>query len=73
MKEISDSIFYAGERVVKVNRQDVETLKDKAHESRSVRSRLCMHKHVDYELHEMFIVHFRDTYVRPHKHFGKSE
>ena len=73
MEEISDSIFYAGEQVVKVNRQDVQTLKEKAHISKSIRSRLCMHKNVDSDLHEMFIVHFRDTYVRPHKHLGKSE
>jgi cupin fold WbuC family metalloprotein len=73
MKEISDCIFYAGERIVKVNRQDVEILKEKAYASKSVRSRLCMHESINAQLHEMFIVHFRDTYVRPHKHLGKSE
>lgn len=73
MREINDSIFYADEQIIKVNRQDVEFLKEKAHVSKTVRSRLCMHKNVDAKLHEMFIVHFRDTYVRPHKHLTKSE
>lgn len=73
MKEMSDSVFYADERIVKVNQQDMATLKGKAHVAKGVRSRLCMHKNVDDELHEMFIVHFRNTYVRPHKHLGRSE
>ena len=73
MRQVNDSIFYADEQVIKVNRQDVEFLKEKALVSKTVRSRLCMHKDVDALLHEMFIVHFRDTYVRPHKHLTKSE
>jgi cupin fold WbuC family metalloprotein len=37
------------------------------------RIRLCTHKDVDDEVHEMLIVHAKDTYVRPHKHVNKIE
>ena len=32
-----------------------------------------MHKNINDHLHEMFIVHKKDCYVRPHKHIGKTE
>ena len=37
------------------------------------RARLSSHRDVSDRVHEMMIVHTRETYVRPHKHPGKSE
>jgi cupin fold WbuC family metalloprotein len=37
------------------------------------RIRRCTHIEVTDLVHEMFIVHEKNTYVRPHKHPGKSE
>ena len=37
------------------------------------RIRLCAHRQPKENLHEMFIVHAKDCYVRPHKHLGKAE
>src|SRR5204862_7175921 len=37
------------------------------------RARLCAHPNPDDPLHEMLIVLDRGTYVRPHRHAGKSE
>jgi len=34
---------------------------------------LCTHRNTEDLLHEMFIVHTRDAYIRPHKHLGKPE
>lgn len=34
---------------------------------------MCTHRNTEDLLHEMFIVHARDTYIRPHKHLGKPE
>ncbi len=73
MKEITDCIFYADKPIVKVDQKDIGVLIAKAHVAKTVRSRLCMHEDPNSDLHEMFIVHFRDTYVRPHKHLGKPE
>jgi cupin fold WbuC family metalloprotein len=35
--------------------------------------RVCTHRDPGDSLHEMLIVHTKDTYVRPHKHAAKSE
>jgi len=35
--------------------------------------RFCGHASPDDLIHEMFIVHPKDMYVRPHKHVNKSE
>ena len=37
------------------------------------RIRICAHPSSKNAVHDMLIVHFRDTYVRPHKHLNKDE
>ena len=37
------------------------------------RARYCTHSLVDDEVHEMVIYHKEGTYIRPHKHIGKTE
>lgn len=73
VRQESEEVVYATEPVVKVGFQDIAMLKDKAGGSVRQRVRLCAHLSVDDSLHEMFIVHTRDTYIRPHKHLNKSE
>ena len=73
MKEISDCVFYAAEKIVRVNQRMIDSLKERALVAKTVRSRMCMHPSPESDLHEMMIVHFRNTYVRPHKHVKKSE
>lgn len=73
MKQISDEIFYADSKLVKVGQNDIQALKDKAVLAKRHRSRLCAHKDIDDRLHEMLIIHHKNTYIRPHKHRGKSE
>ena len=72
-KKYNDEVFYSGDRIVKVNREDVNQLKQFARQSPRRRSRLCAHRDINASLHEMLIVHDRDIYIRPHKHLGKSE
>jgi cupin fold WbuC family metalloprotein len=52
---------------------DIAYLRNKAVLNRRRRIRLCAHKSVKDKLHEMFIVHTKGAYVRPHKHLGKDE
>ena len=73
MKQISPELFVADERIVKVDRAVIETLKAQAARNPRGRARLCAHKDVNDRLHEMLIVMARDIYIRPHKHLGKSE
>jgi cupin fold WbuC family metalloprotein len=69
----SSEVFYAGGDVVTVDASNVAALVRDAERNARRRVRLCTHASVDDRVHEMFIVHERACYVRPHKHVGKSE
>jgi cupin fold WbuC family metalloprotein len=66
-------VLYPDEDIVFVNSADLQELKRLAVLNPSKRIRLCAHSSVGDRLHEMFIVHAQDCYVRPHKHTEKSE
>ena len=72
-KKINDEVLYTEDDIVIINQLDLEVLKQAAEYNRRKRIRLCAHRDVEDLLHEMFIVHTRDTYVRPHKHLNKVE
>jgi len=72
-KKFNDEVFYSGDSIVKVRRDDIYQLKQFARQTPRERSRLCAHKDIDSSVHEMLIVHAKDIYIRPHKHLGKSE
>jgi cupin fold WbuC family metalloprotein len=59
--------------VVKVRGGDISEMKAKAAYNERKRIRLCAHESIEDPLHEMLIIHARDTYVPPHKHVNKSE
>ena len=69
----NEEVLYDLDSTVRVGRQDVDFLKESAEQNQRKRIRLCAHGDTDDSLHEMFIVHTKETYVRPHKHLGKSE
>ena len=71
--EKSPEVFYSEEIMPLVTAQDIEMLKQKSLKTPRQRSRLCTHRGEQDKLHEMFIVHHRNTYVRPHKHLNKVE
>jgi cupin fold WbuC family metalloprotein len=66
-------VFYCSDAVVHADGPLIEFLKAHARASPRKRSRLCMHPAPDAAVHEMLIVHHRDVYVRPHRHYGKAE
>jgi cupin fold WbuC family metalloprotein len=69
----NEEVLYAAEQVVKVSRGDVHLLKKLSLATQRRRIRLCAHRDIEDRLHEMLIVHLEETYIRPHKHLGKSE
>ena len=73
VKQITDEIAYAQERIVKIDKAMLDAVKQKALATPRKRSRICAHKDPEDPLHEMFIVHTKDAYVRPHKQLNKSE
>ncbi|MQF95820.1 MAG: cupin fold metalloprotein, WbuC family [SAR202 cluster bacterium] len=72
-KQINEEVLYTDERIVRIGQKDVASLKNLAKQNSRKRVRLCAHLDVEDGLHEMFIIHTKDTYVRPHKHLNKSE
>ena len=65
--------MYLNEAISGCNNSDIATLKALAVHNSRKRIRLCTHHSETNLLHEMLIVHDFGTYVRPHKHIGKSE
>jgi len=66
-------VFYSDDAIVTVDDATIAELKRIAAQNPRLRSRLCTHPDPSSGLHEMLIVHHREAYVRPHKHFGKPE
>lgn len=73
VREENSEVLYGEDPIIKVSSEDTLWLKDKASKNERKRIRLCAHKSIEDSVHEMIIIHTRDTYVRPHKHLGKSE
>lgn len=59
--------------VIELDNSNIDNLKQLSDETDRGRIRFCSHAEDDDLLHEMFIVHQKHTYVRPHKHMGKVE
>jgi len=72
-REHNAEVLYAEDPIVRVDRDDIKFLVERAAQNPRKRIRLCAHKDVTDKLHEMLIVHARECYVRPHKHLAKSE
>lgn len=72
-REEGPEVRYAADDVVAVTAADIEELKLAAERNERRRVRLCAHRDVGDALHDMLIVHRRETYVRPHKHLAKPE
>lgn len=72
-KENEEVLYPATDDVVVVSAPDLDELKRLALLNHRQRVRLCSHGDPSDALHEMFIVHTRECYVRPHMHLNKSE
>ena len=62
-----------GDSMPKISKNDLEELREAAYEKSLDKSRICTHVSIEDSLHEMFIYHSANAYVRPHKHHGKGE
>mgnify|MGYP006164128421 CR=1 FL=1 len=71
--KLNDEVYVTQDDITKVDRSDIEWLKAQAAKNPRERVRLCTHLDVNDAVHEMLIVHTKGTYVRPHKHPGKTE
>ena len=71
--ELSKEVAYYANDYNSIDKTDLDYLRKKAEVLNSKKYRLCMHENNDSPIHEMFIVHPQNMYVRPHKHKNKSE
>ena len=69
----SAEVLVAAGGVVRVRAADVAEVVARGTRSPRKRARLCAHPTPTDALHEMLICLARGTYVRPHRHAGKSE
>ena len=73
LKKVSEEVFYLSGDVVSLNQKQLVDLEAISAKAPRVRGRICTHADANDILHEMFIVHYKDTYVRPHSHTNKAE
>lgn len=73
IKKSNNEVYFSERNISNINREDIISLKKMAMLNQNERIRLCMHRDVNNSFHEMFIVHAKNYYVRPHKHLFKSE
>lgn len=69
----SREVAYSREGILAVTAEQVALLRRLAAESPLGRARLCAHHSPGDPVHEMLIVVEKRSYLRPHRHVGKSE
>src|SRR5262245_20679003 len=69
----NDEVLVAQGAVIQLGRPDIQELKAQSNFNERRRIRICAHPDPEDRLHEMFIVHRQGAYIRPHKHFNKTE
>ena len=72
-KKFNDEVYFSSDSIPKIRASDIEELKQKAKHNQRKRIRLCVHKKLSDDIHEMLIVHEKNCYVQPHKHANKIE
>lgn len=70
---VAPEVFVAKGGILSVGATEIALLKATAQENPRKRCRICLHPSAEAPLHEMVIAHCHNTYVRPHRHRGKSE
>lgn len=69
----NEEVLYTENEIVVFGKAVLEELKRLAMLTPRKRIRLCTHRNPGDSLHEMFIIHTKDTVVPTHKHIGKAE
>jgi len=66
-------VVYTTDTLPLIGSNDVAFLKEEAAKNPRERMRICVHTGPEDVLHEMFILHKKGCYVRPHRHNSKAE
>ena len=71
--KINSEVYHSKENFFSMSKEDINKLINLAKKTPRNRVRFCSHSSDQDTLHEMFIVHPKGAYVRPHKHINKIE
>jgi len=69
----NSEVYISNQGLFSLNKEDIDELINKAKLAPRNRVRFCSHSSANELVHEMFIVHPKGAYVRPHKHLNKPE
>ena len=70
----NEEVFYPKQTdIIEIAKQDIDYLIQTGQNNTRNRARYCTHSSVEDDVHEMIIYIKKDTYIRPHKHIGKTE
>ena len=69
----NSEVYHSKENFFSLSKEDINRLISLAKNTTRGRVRYCSHSSGQESLHEMFIVHPKGAYVRPHKHIDKIE
>jgi len=69
----SAEVIHATDSLIQIQSSDIEYLISEASSTNRKRVRYCAHHDPGEVIQEMFIVHPKDAYVRPHLHIKKVE
>ena len=69
----SEEVYNSDQKCFSIDKTDVQNLIQLAKTTQRKRVRYCSHSSAKELVHEMFIVHPKDAYIRPHKHLKKPE
>jgi cupin fold WbuC family metalloprotein len=69
----NSEVYHSKEDFFSLSKEDINKLICLAKNTTRRRVRYCSHSSGQESLHEMFIVHPKGAYVRPHKHIDKIE
>ena len=73
VRKENEEVYYIDDSQVALGYEYADALKKIAAANPSKKARLCIHQSPSADLHEMFIVHGRQAYVRPHRHLKRHE
>ena len=73
LARVNDDVYIATEPIVRFDQWAVNFVREQALRSPLGRARICAHRGHEDPVHEMLIGISDASYVRPHRHEGKSE
>ena len=73
LRKINEEVYTVSDNIASLDRQTIRKLKAVSKTNSKKRTRINIHHSLSEPVHEMFIVHKKITYIRPHKHLKKKE